>query len=105
MALVFDLSKVVGFEWDKGNLNKNRLKHNVDPKECEELFYNKPLLISSDKAHSQVEERFKALGQTSNGRLILIAFTVRGGLIRVISARDRNKKEREIYQNLEDKNL
>lgn len=90
----FDISKIIGFDWDEGNLNKNRLKHNVTPIECEEVFYNKPLLIAYDKVHSKIEKRFQALGQTNNGRLLFVAFTIRNNKIRVISARDQNKKER-----------
>lgn len=92
------ITKPLTFEWDKGNTGKNRLKHGVEPKECEEAFLNKPLIISKDIKHSQKEGRFQTLGQTSRKRLMFIAFTIRGEKIRVISARDQGKKERKIYQ-------
>lgn len=94
MDLDFNKSTIIGFDWDKGNLNKNRLRHNVEPIECEEIFYNKPLLVIYDKVHFKIEKRFQALGQTNNGRLLFIVFTIRNNKIRVISARDQNKKER-----------
>lgn len=50
--------QVIEFDWDKGNIDKNWLKHNVDFRECEEVFFNKPLLISFDKKHSITEKRF-----------------------------------------------
>lgn len=87
-----------GFEWDEGNLLKNWLKHNVLTKECEEIFFSKPLLIYPDQKHSDHETRYVALGQTSQGRRLTIIFTIRKNLIRVISARDQNKKEREAYE-------
>lgn len=97
MALVeVDLSKIGGFEWDFGNLGHIR-KHNVKVKECEEVFFNKPFLLSKDEAHSIIEERFQVLGLTDRGRLVFLAFTVRKNKIRVVSARDQNKKERERF--------
>lgn len=86
-----------GFEWDNGNLLKNWEEHRVSASECEQVFFNKPLLTGSDEKHSQKEVRFYALGQTDTGRLLFVVFTVRGNLIRVISARDMNKKERKVY--------
>ncbi len=92
MDINFD--KLEGFEWDQGNLEHIK-KHDVDYKECEEIFYNKPLQINEDKDHSSVTEtRFEALGQTSKGRKLFLAFTIRKNKIRVISSRNQNKKER-----------
>lgn len=90
------LITVKEFEWDQGNLEKNWLKHGVSPLECEQVFFNQPF-IASDPKHSQNEERFFALGRTDTDRYLFLAFTVRGKKIRVISARDMNKKERKIY--------
>ncbi len=91
------LSAALEFEWDQGNLNKNRLKHLVEAKECEDIFYHDPL-VSQDIFHSHSETRMRALGQTSKGRLLFVAFTVRKNKIRVISARVQNKKEKLTYQ-------
>ncbi len=90
-----------GFDWDKGNSGKN-LKHNATDGECEEIFFNAPLLLADDAAHSGKERRFAAFGITNSGRLITLIFTMRGNLIRVISARDMNKKERRFYKSNEE---
>lgn len=87
-----------GFEWDQGNLTKNWSKHNVFYLECEQVFFNKPLLLYEDGNHSAKEERMYALGKTDLGRLLLVVFTAKKKLIRVISARDMNKKERKAYE-------
>ena len=92
-----DLSKVDGFEWDDGNRAKNWEKHQVSTAECEEVFFNLPLLLADDTRHSQNEKRFYGLGQTNAGRHLFIAFTMRTDKIRVISARDMNDKERQAY--------
>ncbi len=85
------------FEWDKGNSEKNK-KHNVEDKEAEEVFFDKKKIILKDKSHSQKEERFITVGKTKKDRLLYIVFTERRKKIRIISARDINKKEVSIYE-------
>lgn len=85
------------FEWDEGNIIKNRVKHNVEPSESEQIFHDRPIYFFDEK-HSQREERYLAYGITDMRRGLCIAFTIRNDLIRVISARDLHKKERRIYE-------
>lgn len=94
-----DLDAIEGFDWDAGNERKN-LKHEVSMAEAEQMFFNQPLLLLEDAAHSQAEPRFHAIGRADDGRLLHISFTLRAQnvLIRVISARDMSKKERQIYE-------
>jgi uncharacterized DUF497 family protein len=86
-----------GFEWDEGNSDKNRIKHRVSKIECEQVFFNVPFIIADDEKHSQKENRWYLLGRTDLDRRLFLVFTIRGNLIRVISARSMNKKESEIY--------
>lgn len=86
-----------GFEWDDANSNKNWYLHGVTDGECEDVFFNLPLIVASDKKHSDRENRFFALGRTDANRRLFIAFTVRNDLIRVISARDMTKSEKRKY--------
>ena len=92
------LKKCTGFDWDDGNSVKNWFKHLVSQRECEQVFFNKPIIITNDVKHSQIGMRYYLLGKTDNDRLLLIVFTVRETLIRIISARDMSKKERTIYE-------
>lgn len=92
------LPKPLAFEWDKGNIDKNFKKHKVTNLEAEEIFRNKPLIIIDDAIHSWIERRFIAHGITSKKRNLTIIFTLRKQKIRIISARNQNKKEREIYE-------
>lgn len=87
-----------GFDWHGGNAEKNWKRHGVSPSESEQVFFNRPLFISDDMAHSEHEKRFYVLGQTDEGRELFVAFTMRGKHIRVISARDMNRKERRTYR-------
>jgi uncharacterized DUF497 family protein len=92
------LARCVGFEWDTGNLTKNQQKHDVSPSECEQIFFNHPLVVAQDERHSDQEDRFFALGQTDAGRLLFVVFVVRKDIIRVISSRNMNRKERKVYE-------
>ncbi len=86
-----------GFDWDEGNSDKNFYLHNVTDGECEDLFFNLPIIVAADKVHSMREKRFFALGRTDANRRLFIAFIVRNKLIRVISARDMTKSENRKY--------
>src|SRR5436309_14617388 len=85
---VIDLLRIEGFEWDDGNSRKSVAKHGIGQSEAEQIFFNDPLLVVQDAAHSALEERLHALGRTAAGRLLHITFPLRdaGRLIRVISA-------------------
>ncbi len=96
------LIRAKGFQWDEGNIDKNWDKHRVSRLECEQPFFNDPLLVARDEQHSQLEERYYALGQTNAGRLLFIVFTLRNELIRVISAREMNKRERRIFERVKE---
>lgn len=95
MKSIFD--NVEGFQWDKGNIDKNWLKHQVLHLECEQIFFNEPLIVEDDLKHSTKEKRWYILGRTDNDRKLFLVFTIRKNKIRVISARDMNKKERSVY--------
>jgi len=88
----------VEFIWDEGNKDKNWIKHKVSNRECEEIFFDEKKKIYKDKLHSINEERFILLGRTKKKRLLYAVFTIRNRKIRIISARDINKKERRFYE-------
>ena len=97
---MLDLSKIVGFDWDDGNRIKSAEKHSVSQAETEQVFTDERLLLADDVKHSQDEERYQAIGRTIDGRLLHVTFTLRNDRtkIRVISARDVNRKERRRYE-------
>jgi len=89
--------KPIGFEWDKGNKGKNWLKHRVADHECEEVFFDSQKRILKDVLHSRREARYILLGQTKKQKVLFIVFTIRKDKVRIISARNLNKKERNLY--------
>lgn len=96
------LSRCKGFEWDGHNTEKIWRKHRVSPSECEQVFFNYPLIIADDVKHSEREKRYYGLGHTDTDRLLFVVFTIRKDRIRVISARDMNRKERKVYHSYEE---
>jgi uncharacterized DUF497 family protein len=98
------LADCTGFDWDEGNADKNWRKHRVTASECEQVFFNQPLVIAKDFEHSKRELRFYALGQTDAGRLLFVVFTIRQKRIRIVSARNMNRNEQKRYQQHEEKN-
>jgi uncharacterized protein len=96
---MIDWKRVSGFEWDSGNARKSLDKHSVSQAEAEQLFFNEPLFVLADEKHREAEARFHALGQSDSEPLLHATFTLRqnGTRIRVISARNMSRKERNYY--------
>ena len=95
---MIDLNPLIGFNWDAGNREKNWQRHRVSTGECEQGFFNLPLLLQDDPDHPQKEPHFLVLGQTIAGRPLFIAFTINQEKIRIISARDMSQNERDLYE-------
>ncbi len=91
----------IEFEWDKGNLTKNSKKHGIETHEIEAVFRSGmalPLGIQISPAHA--EQRLGIVGPSLNGKLLQIAFGLREGRVRVISARPAHIKERMQYEEI-----
>ncbi len=93
-----EFSDPIAFEWDKGNREKNRIKHGVTIEECEEAFQDDDIFIQPDKLHAGAEERYILIGRTKKLRHLFIVFTQRNNCMRVISARNMHKKEAIFYE-------
>ncbi len=87
-----ELLRCTGFDWDDANVLKIWQKHQVSAMECEEVFFNLPLVAGHDEKHSHDERRYYVLGQSDGGRRLFVVVTIREGLLRVISARDMNAR-------------
>lgn len=98
MSIFEVLEECVGFQWDDGNASKNLEKHGVSDAECEQIFFNDPLIVGEDAGHSQQECRGFALGRTDSGTPLFVVFTIRNRLVRVISARHVTSAERRRFR-------
>ena len=86
------------FQWDSGNREKNWLKHRVTPGECEEVFFDPHKRISRSALDTGRETRYALIGRTQAQRWLFVVFTLRGHMVRVISARDLNRRERGLHE-------
>ncbi len=90
--------QVTGFDWDTGNREKIQ-KHGMTIGDIEEFFRSHIRSVTPDIKHSESEARFLAVGiMPPNDRPVFVAFTMRGDLIRPISARYMHEKEAKLYK-------
>jgi uncharacterized protein len=96
---VIALPEIIEFEWDEGNEQKNWIKHTVSAKEAEEPFLTEEQFILDDVRHStKSEKRYVLIGGSKQGRMLVIVYTIRNEKIRIISARDADRKEVLLYE-------
>ena len=88
----------MGFEWNKDKANVNLSKHNVSFEEAKTVF-DDPLYIDFyDPDHSDDEERYVIVGQSQQHRLLVVSYVERKDRIRLISAREATRMEKNAYE-------
>jgi uncharacterized protein len=86
------------FEWDEGKAESNLIKHGISFDDTQTVF-NDPLYVDFyDPDHSEDEDRYLIIGESNRGRLLIVSYTERGNVIRLISARETTKTERKMYE-------
>jgi len=86
------------FEWDEEKAAANLAKHGVSFEEARTVF-DDPLYVDFyDPDHSSGEHRYIIIGESGHGRLVLVSYTERGDVTRLISAREATRSEREAYE-------
>jgi uncharacterized DUF497 family protein len=88
----------VNFEWHSKKATKNLKKHRVSFKEAATVLGNSLSITYPDPDHSIDEHRFITIGESRRGRLLIVAHTERGDNIRIISAREVTRQERQFYE-------
>ena len=86
------------FEWDRRKADLNRKKHGVSFDEAATVFGDSLSLTIEDPLHSAGEERFVTIGDSTQGRLLVVIHTDRGDTVRIISARLATPRERKTYE-------
>ena len=84
------------YEWDEGKRESNREKHGVDFAEAEEFDWEGAFVIPDSRA-DYGEPRYRAMGFIGR-RLYALAFTLRGGTVRILSLRKANPREVKYYE-------
>ena len=86
------------FEWDDDKAEANVRKHGIGFAEAMSVFGDPLSATGYDPDHSDDEDRFITMGESTNGRVLIVSHTDRGDKIRIISAREANRAERRDYQ-------
>jgi uncharacterized protein len=86
------------FEWDDAKERANRKKHRVDFQTASEVFLD-PYVIEVEDRDARQEQRFNAIGMVGS-RLLVVTYTVRRGVIRIISARRAESYEKRKYHEI-----
>ena len=86
------------FEWNREKAKKNFSKHKVSFDEAMTVFYDPLSATFEDKEHSTTEQRLITIGYSSKNRLIVVAHTERGTIVRIISARLATAHERKKHE-------
>lgn len=86
------------FEWDPDKAESNFRKHRVPFAEALTVFDDPFLLTVEDDEHSVDEQRCRAIGRSVDSRLLVVAYTERAGVIRIISAREATRREKKAYE-------
>ena len=88
------------FTWDENKAQTNQKKHSVTFEEAKTVFFDDSGRLIPDPDHSEDEDRFILLGQSSEFRLLLVCHCYRENdeQIRIISARKANKFEQKQYK-------
>jgi uncharacterized DUF497 family protein len=93
---------VYAFEWDPEKARENAVKHAVGFELAATVFRDPLHLAVYDEDHSESEERWMTLGQAENGNLLVVVHTFEesneGAKVRIISAREATKRERQDYE-------
>ena len=86
------------FEWDTEKAEANVEKHSVSFDEAATAFGDPLSLTIPDPDHSDDEDRFVLVGESYDGRLVVVVFTEREERFRIISARLATSQERRSYE-------
>jgi uncharacterized protein len=86
------------FEWDIGKDQANRKKHGIDFPTAAKVFLD-PYLIEFDDRDANGELRFNAIGLVDS-RMLFVTYTIRGDVVRIISARGAEPHERRKYHEI-----
>jgi hypothetical protein len=88
------------FDWDARKNAANKRKHGISFEEARTVFYDDHALLIEDPDENDEEDRFVLLGISAALRMLVVCHCYRekDSLIRIISARKANRKEREDYE-------
>ena len=93
-------AKKLVFEWDAAN-TVHIARHRITPEETEQVVSGAAVPLESEERGG--EERHTELGETAEGRLLIVVWTWRGQRIRIITAFPANQKWRALWQRVKER--
>lgn len=90
---------MIDFEWDPVKAKANLRKHRVAFQDAATVLRDSLAITILDPDHSEEEDRFITIGTSAKGSMLMVSHTDRGDRIRIISARELSRAEREAYEN------
>ncbi len=88
----------IRIEWDERKAVSNVEKHGVSFDEARTVFEDPLFVEFYDPDHSLEDQRYLMVGQSVRGRLLIVSYADRGDILRLISAREVTRREREVYE-------
>ncbi len=88
----------MNFEWDEEKAASNLEKHGVSFEEATSVFSDPLYVDFVDPDHSDEEQRYLIIGMSETTRLLIVSYTERDGVVRIISARELTAGERRVYE-------
>ncbi|MDQ1593341.1 MAG: uncharacterized protein QOG71_3968 [Pyrinomonadaceae bacterium] len=86
------------FEWNEIKASVNLSKHGISFDEAQTVFHDPLYVDFYDPDHSVEEHRYIIVGESRQGRLLLVSYVERDEIVRLISAREVTRAEREVYE-------
>jgi len=86
------------FDWDENKAKSNLAKHGISFDEATSVFDDPLFLTFADTEHSLYEQRFIIMGESTKGKLLVVAYTERQNHTRLVSDRSATRKERKVYE-------
>lgn len=96
--MVASYNAFVEFEWNPEKATRNLEKHGVSFEEAQTVFDDDLFIVFADPDHSEEENRHLIMGQSKQGRLLVVSYTERSRRVRLISARKATRQERKAYE-------
>jgi uncharacterized DUF497 family protein len=94
VCILVSMADDIRFDWDEAN-TEHIARHDVMPAEIEQVFAN--FADDLDHDHSEGEDRWTSIGHGDSLRVLVVIWTMRGDVIRPITAWEPNRRMREQY--------
>ena len=91
---IVSMNEAIRFDWDKAN-TEHIARHGVKPEEAEQALENDP--VDLDYEVVEAEDRWTSIGHTDRLRVLKLVWTLRGDIVRVVTALDASKNEAQEY--------